>query len=62
VGQVDGVVVVGEVDGEGEGVVVAVLLVEHRLVAVVPDQAVPINASACNQRAPRKNPERKNPE
>ena len=36
VGQVDGVVVVREVDGEGEGVAVAVLLVKHRLVAVVP--------------------------
>ena len=38
-GQVDGVVVVRKVDGEGEGVVVPVLLVEHRLVAVVPNVA-----------------------
>ena len=35
-GQIDGVVVVREVDGERQGVAVAVLLVKHRLVAVVP--------------------------
>ena len=33
--QVDCVVIVWEVDGEGQGVAVPVLLVEHRLVPVV---------------------------
>jgi hypothetical protein len=43
VSQVDGVIVVREVDGEGQGVAVPVLLVEHGLVAVVPvehDQSI----------------------
>jgi hypothetical protein len=38
VSQVDRVVVVREVDGEGQRVAVAVLLVEDRLVAVVPEE------------------------
>lgn len=47
VGQVDGVVVVREVDGERQGVAVAVLLVKHRLVAVVPVQLRVIKRAAA---------------
>ena len=35
--QIDGVIVMGEVDGEGQGVAVPVLLIKHRFVAVVPE-------------------------
>ena len=47
VGQIDGVVVVREVDGERQGVAVAVLLVKHRLVAVVPVQLRVIKRAAA---------------
>ena len=40
--QIDGVIVMGEVDGEGQGVAVAVLLIEHRFVAVVPETGGPV--------------------
>ena len=49
VGQVDGVVVVREVDGERQGVAVAVLLVKHRLVAVVPVQLRVIKLPSRNR-------------
>ena len=40
--EIDGVIVMGEVDWEGQGVAVAVLLIKHGLVTVVPEIGGPV--------------------